>query len=96
MLVVIFRARIAALDAEYEHTAAQLRETALRDFGCLRFEALSAGDEEIALSWWPDEASISAWKQHLDHRAAQARGRERWYASYSVQVARVEREYDYP
>jgi hypothetical protein len=28
-----------------------------------------------------------------DHRAVQLLGRERWYAAYTVRVARVERSY---
>lgn len=49
--VVIFRARIAQLDAEYSALAHQLRELALRDFGCLEFVAVCEGDSEIALSY---------------------------------------------
>ena len=46
--------------------------------------------------YWPDEASIRAWKQHSDHLAAQRMGRERWYASYTVDVAEVRRSYRCP
>ncbi len=45
------------------------------------------------MSYWPDEASIRAWKQHTDHLLAQHLGRERWYARYSVEVAEVKRHY---
>lgn len=93
MFVVIFRARVRALDAEYSRTAARLRQLAFDEFGCLEFQALSEAGEEIALSYWPDEASIAAWRRHPEHLAAQQVGRERWYESYSVQVARVERDY---
>lgn len=93
MFVVIFRARARALDAEYSAVAAQMRELALTRFGCLDFTAATEGDQEIAVSYWPDEASIRAWKQHTDHLAAQRLGRERWYASYQVDVAEVRRSY---
>lgn len=93
MYVVIFRARIRALDEEYLHTAARLRELALGEFGCTAFHSLTGGDEEIALSYWPDEASIVAWKQHPEHLAAQAAGRAKWYASYTVEVAQIGRRY---
>ncbi len=49
----------------------------------------------ITVSYWRDEASILAWKQAADHRAAQRLGRERWYSAYAVRVARVERAYDF-
>ena len=91
--VVIFRARIRGLDAEYAAMAARMRELALERFGCLEFHAVTEGEHEVALSYWPDEASIRAWKAHPEHLLAQQAGRERWYESYSVQVARIEREY---
>ena len=93
MFVVIFRAQAKALDAEYSAMAAQMRELALTRFGCLDFTAVTEGDQEVALSYWPDEASIRAWKQHTDHLLAQQLGRERWYARYSVEVAEVKRHY---
>ena len=93
MYVVIFRARIRRLDAEYAAMAARMRELALEQFGCLEFHSVTEGDEEVALSYWPDEESIRAWKSHPEHLLAQRAGREHWYDSYSVQVARIEREY---
>lgn len=96
MFVVIFRAKAKALDAEYSAMAAQMRQLALRQFGCLDFTAVTEGDQEVALSYWPDEASIRAWKQHTDHLVAQQLGRERWYASYTVEVAEVTRRYQRP
>lgn len=93
MYVVIFRARIKQLDEEYTRTASRMRELALTRFGCLEFHAVSEGKQEIALSYWPDEDSIRAWKAHPEHIEAQALGRSRWYESYSVQVAKIGREY---
>lgn len=96
MFVVIFRAKTRDLDAEYGATASRMRDLALGQFGCIEFQAVTEGDQEIALSYWPDEASIRAWKQHADHLMAQQMGRERWYASYSVEVACVTRSYKSP
>lgn len=93
MFVVIFRARVRQFDADYTAMAAQMRELALAQFGCLSFTAATEGDQEIAVSYWPDEASIRAWKQHTEHLAAQQLGRERWYASYEVDIAEVRRSY---
>jgi heme-degrading monooxygenase HmoA len=93
MYVVIFRARVRAFDAEYSATAARMRELALSQFGCLDFHAVTEGDREVALSYWPDEASIRAWRAHPEHLRAQQAGRERWYASYTVQIASITREY---
>jgi heme-degrading monooxygenase HmoA len=93
MYVVIFRARVRSLDAEYLETVRRLREIAMNQFGCIAFHSLSEGQDEITLSYWPDEEGIRAWKAHPEHVLAQRAGRERWYESYSVQIAQVNREY---
>lgn len=93
MYVVIFRATIRSLDEEYTRTAARMRQLATNEFGCLDFHAVTEGRHEIAVSYWPNEAAIRAWKSHPEHMLAQKAGRERWYESYSVQVAEVKREY---
>lgn len=93
MLVVIFRAKIRRPDRQYLQTASRLRELAIAEFGCLAFDAVTEGEQEVALSWWPSEAHIEAWRAHPEHVAAQRRGRSDWYQEYSVQVANVLREY---
>ena len=93
MYVVIFRAKSRTLDDEYFRVAARMRELALSQFGCLEFQAVTEGQDEVALSYWPDEQSIVAWKAHSEHAMAQQLGRERWYESYIVQVAQITREY---
>lgn len=93
MYVVIFRAQARALDAEYSALAARMRALAMNEFGCLDFCSVTEGDQEVALSYWPDEASIRAWKQHAEHLEAQQLGRERWYAHYTVEVAEIRRRY---
>ena len=94
--VVIFRAKVRELDQEYSSMAERMRELALQQFGCLEFHSLCEGDDEIALSYWPSEEHIRAWKAHADHLQAQRLGRERWYESYSVEVAQVTRQYRHP
>jgi len=93
MFVVIFRATVRTLDAEYARVAARMRELALSRFGCIEFHAVTEGMHEIALSYWPSEEAIHAWTAHPEHVLAQQAGRERWYASYSVQVAEISRAY---
>jgi heme-degrading monooxygenase HmoA len=96
VFVVIFRAQVRQFDDEYSRTAARMRELAIRQFGCLEFHAVTEGDQEVALSYWPDEQSIRAWRSHPEHVLAQQAGRDRWYERYSVQVAEVTREYRVP
>lgn len=64
--------------------------------GCLAFHACTEGEWEIAVSYWPDAASIAAWRNHPDHRAAQVRGMRDWYTEHHVDVAEVVRSYGSP
>lgn len=93
MYVVIFRATIRQLDSEYAAVAARMRELALTEFGCIEFQALTGGSAEVALSYWPDQESIRAWKLHPEHVLAQQQGQQKWYDAYTVQIAHIEREY---
>jgi len=47
----------------------------------------------ITVSYWADEASALAWRNHPEHQRIRDAGRERWYARYEVTVARVDRGY---
>jgi heme-degrading monooxygenase HmoA len=93
MYVVIFRATVRSLDEDYLRSAARMRELALSEFGCVGFHAVTEGKDEVALSYWPAEENIRAWKSHPEHVEAQRLGRERWYESYSVEVAEITRAY---
>jgi heme-degrading monooxygenase HmoA len=93
VFVVIFRATIRSLDPEYSAVAEKMRELALKEFGCIQFHSVTEGRDEVALSYWPSEESIRSWKAHPEHLLAQKAGRERWYESYTVQVACITREY---
>lgn len=96
MIIVIFSARIRELDEHYHQTAARLRELALGEFGCLNFSALTEGDREVAISHWPSEAHVAAWRDHPEHLRAQALGRGRWYLDYSVEITSLVRQYRHP
>jgi heme-degrading monooxygenase HmoA len=53
----------------------------------------SARDElGLTVSYWRDRESIVRWKAEAEHREAQRMGRERWYRSYRIRIARVEEE----
>lgn len=93
MYVVIFKAQIRELDSEYSHTAGAMRELAEKEYGCLNFHAVTEGNQEVALSYWPDLESIRAWQQDPQHQQAQRRGQQSWYKNYTVEIAEVQREY---
>ena len=89
MYVVIFKATVAELDEEYSSMAQQLHQLAFSKYGCVDFKAVTEGDQEIALSYWPSLQHIRDWKNDPVHRQAQAAGHDRWYSSYSVEVCEL-------
>ncbi len=91
---VIFSSLRTAGENGYDVTSKRMLELAAEQPGFLGVES-AHDDLGITVSYWADEESIRAWKAVAEHRLAQEAGRERWYASYVVRVARVERDYGF-
>lgn len=53
------------------------------------------GAAGITVAYFADEPAIAAWRDHPEHAATRARGRERWYDAFELRVARVERAYGF-
>lgn len=51
MYVVIFRAKIRVIDEKYSLMAARMRELALTQFGCIEFQSVTQGVNEVTLSY---------------------------------------------
>jgi heme-degrading monooxygenase HmoA len=45
----------------------------------------------ITVSYWRDLEAIENWRINAEHLEAQQLGRDKWYESFSLRVARVER-----
>ena len=67
-------------------------ELAAEQSGFLGIESV-AGDLSITVSYWQSLDAISRWKKNAEHQEAQRLGRQQWYASFRVRVAKVERDY---
>lgn len=86
----------AAAQQDYADTAMRMVELAMAQEGFLGIETVyDAQGNEIAVSYWRDEASIQQWRKQAEHKLAQQRGREDWYQRYSVRVAQVQRAYQW-
>lgn len=87
MYLVVFRNRKrSAIDvAAYAAQAVQMEELARSQPGFLSFKSYEAADGEvIALSEWTDREAARSWGKLAEHRLAQADGRSRWYADYTL------------
>jgi glutathione S-transferase len=86
-----------AAPADYAGVAAAMDELARRQPGFLGIESARNPDGfGITVSYWDSLDAITAWKAHPEHRAAQARGREAFYARYEIRVCSADRGYKYP
>lgn len=76
----------------YGEMAERMEMLARQQPGYLGFESARDG-LGLAVSYWKDEASLLAWKSHVEHQVAQKLGKKTWYACYKTRVCRVERDY---
>ncbi len=88
---VIFTSMDGEKNAAYAETARRMLELAAQQPGFLGVDSCHEGEKGITVSYWRDEAAIKAWRNHVEHMAAQEVGRATWYRDFSVRVARVER-----
>lgn len=78
----------------YAQMAEKMEQLARSQQGYLGFE--SAREETgISVSYWKDLESIANWKAHAEHQLAQKLGKTRWYNSYKIRIAKVERDYEF-
>jgi heme-degrading monooxygenase HmoA len=90
---VIFTSLRTEEDEGYSKMALRMVELAEEQPGFLGMEsAREPAGLGLTVSYWRDEASISSWKQHVDHQAAQQLGKEKWYKRYMLRVSKVERD----
>jgi heme-degrading monooxygenase HmoA len=79
----------------YEQAAERMFELAQSQPGFLGFDTARSDGLGITVCYWDTEAAIAAWKAHTEHLEAQREGRARWYTSYDLRIARVERAYGF-
>jgi heme-degrading monooxygenase HmoA len=50
----------------------------------------------VAVVYWKDLESISAFARDPEHMIAKRKGREIWYSHYLIRICKVERDYGRP
>ena len=91
---VIFSSTLAD-DAEgYSTMADRMVALAKEQDGFLGVESAARTSDGfgITVSYWRDLESIGRWKAQSEHAAAQKMGRDAFYRSYRLRVARVEHD----
>ncbi len=91
---VIFTSLRTDGDHGYSETATLMEELSKEIDGYLGIESARA-EIGITVSYWSSLESIKTWKQQTEHRMAQKKGREQWYAAFKVRICKVERDYEF-
>jgi heme-degrading monooxygenase HmoA len=93
---VVFTSVRTAGENGYGDRAEQMLKLAADQPGFLGVDSARGADGlGITVSYWRDEESIAGWRAHVDHALTRAHGREHWYESFAVHVAKVERAYGF-
>ena len=94
---VIFSSKLSENAEGYGAMAARMVELAREQEGFIDVESAARTTDGfgITVSYWRDLESIRKWKAQSEHAAAQRMGRDAFYRSYRLRIARVEREYGF-
>jgi heme-degrading monooxygenase HmoA len=91
---VIFTSTLNSDAKGYDEMAQQMETLAQQQPGFLAITS-ARNETGITVSYWETKQAILNWKANLDHLQAQKLGKEKWYASYKVEIAKVERAYHF-
>ena len=90
-ILTVFRNRLRPEHRdEYSATSERMTELARAMPGFVDAKTFTADDgERVTVVTFADLDSERAWRDHPEHREAQRAGIDRFYAEYSIAVARV-------
>lgn len=93
-VVTVFRSRLhPSAGDEYAATAERMVALARAMPGFVEFRTYTADDgERVSIIVFDSLAAQAAWRDHPEHRAAQARGREAFYEEYEILVCELRDE----
>ncbi len=81
---------------KYLELAASLRPLLENFPGFIRAERFLSLNEEgklLSVNMWESEDAVTKWRNMMEHRLSQAKGKEALFSKYTITVAHVVREY---
>jgi heme-degrading monooxygenase HmoA len=90
-VVTVFRSRLRpdATANGYDELASVMEDRARAMPGFVDFKTFTADDgERLSLVVFDSDEHQAAWREDPEHRAAQRRGRDDFYAEFSISVCR--------
>ena len=98
MVIVVFRVRLreGADEQELAKLGARMHEIASSMPGFVSYKDFMAADgESVSIVEFESPETLAAWREHPEHKAAQRRGREEFFAEYRIQVCTSLRDYGF-
>lgn len=99
VILTVFRSRLRP-DADLAllgPIGARMHELAIRMPGFISYKDFTAEDgESVTIVEFESEETQRAWHEHPEHRETQRLARERFFASYQIQVGTPIRTYRFP
>ena len=95
MIAVIFEVFPKNMD-DYMDIAAAMRPLAEGVEGFIsveRFQSMTNPEKYLSVSYFEDEAAVTRWRNVVEHRQAQAQGRQGLFTDYRICVCQVLRDY---
>jgi heme-degrading monooxygenase HmoA len=94
MVISVFRSRLRPENAlEFQELADRMMKLAQSMPGFRSYKLYTAEDgERCSIVEFETAEQLLAWRQHPEHRKAQAVGRELYYQEYSLHVAEPTRQ----
>jgi heme-degrading monooxygenase HmoA len=90
---VIFTSQRTEGDNGYEQMGERMFELTSQQPGFLGAESVRDQDGfGITVSYWESLESIRNWKENLEHKVAQDRGKAVWYERFMTRVCKIERD----
>lgn len=88
MRVIVFRTRLRdGVADDYARDGERIFELGSAMPGFVSIKDFTAEDgERVAIAEFETAEHLAAWRNHAEHAAVQQRGRDRYYAKYSLQV----------
>jgi len=97
MVVVVFRIVLRAdlPVSEYEQAGARMVELVSGLPGFLGMDYAATDGGELLIARFESHEALEAWRENPEHVLMQTLGRERYFASYRIDVCDAVRSYEY-
>jgi heme-degrading monooxygenase HmoA len=98
MVVVIFRSRLkSGVEQEITELGGRIYALGSAMPGFVSYREYSAADgESVAIVEFESLETLAAWRDHPEHREAQAAGRNKFFSQYRITVCEPLRDYSFP